>query len=92
MTNNKAVFEDAFELVMKFALDFETNKTFYFSINYQEPEVCKDSIYKFLMVLGWDVNLEKQKKPFHQEVKVERTVTIYNIDLVKIVTGINDAN
>ena len=64
MINNKAVFEDAFELVRKLVLDFETNKTFYFSTNYQEPEVCKDSTYKFLMVLGWDVNLEKQKNPF----------------------------
>jgi len=84
--------EAAFERVSNLAQDFEANKSFYLSSDYQEPEVRKDFIDKFLIALGWDVNHEKQKNPFHQEVKIERTVTIYNIDLAKIVTGINDAN
>jgi len=67
-------FEVAFERVGKLAQDFNSNKDFYLSAKYQEPEVRKDFIDKFLIALGWDVNHERQKNPFKQEVKVEQTV------------------
>jgi len=70
----KNSFDTAFERVSKLAQDFNSNKDFYLSAKYQEPEVRKDFIDKFFVALGWDVNHEKQKNPFEQEVKVERTV------------------
>ncbi len=66
--------EASFKRVSNLAQDFEANKSFYLSPGYQEPEVRKDFIDKFLIALGWDVNHERQKNPFQQEVKVERTV------------------
>lgn len=73
MMENESL-EVAFKRVSKLAQDFEVNKNFYLSPTYQESEVRKDFIDKFLIALGWDVNHEKQKNPFQQEVKVERTV------------------
>lgn len=67
-------FDYAFECVRKLAKDFDASKDFYLSAKYQEPEVRKDFIDKIFIALGWDVNHEKQKNPFEQEVKVERTV------------------
>ncbi len=54
--------------------DFGANAKYYLSTSYQEAEVRKDFIDKFLIALGWDVNHEIQKNPFQQEVKVERNV------------------
>jgi len=68
-------FEAAFEQVKKLAQDFDLNKAYYLSPEYQESEVRKDFIDKFLIALGWDVNHETQKNPFQQEVKVERGVS-----------------
>jgi type I restriction-modification system DNA methylase subunit len=69
-------FEAASERVQKLAQEFDENKKFYLSTEYQESEVRKDFIDKFLIALGWDVNHETQKNPFKQEVKVERGVAI----------------
>jgi len=68
-------FETVFNQVKRLAQDFESNKRYYLSSDYQEPEVRKDFIDKFLIALGWDVNHETQKNPFQQEVKVECHVT-----------------
>jgi len=67
-------FDKTFEKVKNLAESFHSNKGFYLSARYQEPEVRKDFIDKFFIALGWDVNHEKQKNPFKQEVKVEQTV------------------
>jgi len=67
-------FEVALEQVKELAQDFDSNKGYYLSPEYQESEVRKDFIDKFLIALGWDVNHEIQKNPFQQEVKVERGV------------------
>lgn len=76
MSDIEATFESAFERVQKLAQDFDTGKDYYLSSSYQEPEVRKDFIDKLFIALGWDVNHEKQKNPFQQEVKVERGVTV----------------
>ncbi|MHC1767155.1 MAG: DNA methyltransferase [Verrucomicrobiia bacterium] len=70
-------FEQAFSLVQTLAKDFEANKAHFLSPAYQESEVRKDFIDKFLTALGWDVNHDWQKNPFEQEVKVERGVTVH---------------
>ncbi len=69
-------FEQAFSVVQSLARDFEANKAHFLSPSYQESEVRKDYIDKFLMALGWDVNHDRQKNPFEQEVKVERGVNM----------------
>ena len=53
---------------------FGANLSYYRSAAYQEAEVRKDFIDKFLFALGWDVNHDIQKNPLEQEVKVERAV------------------
>jgi hypothetical protein len=70
-------FEQAFTLVQVLAKDFEANKIHFLSPSYQESEVRKDFIDKLLIALGWDVNHDRQKNPFEQEVKVERGVSVH---------------
>jgi type I restriction-modification system DNA methylase subunit len=67
-----ANFEDAFARVKQLAAGFKANEEFYLSQQYQEAEARGDFIDKFLISLGWDVNHDKQKNPYEQEVKVER--------------------
>jgi adenine-specific DNA-methyltransferase len=74
---NVVTFENAFAQVQLLAKDFEANQAHYLSPAYQESEVRKDFIDKFLIALGWDVNHDHQKSPFEQEVKVERGVTMH---------------
>ncbi len=71
-----STFETAFEVVQSLAKDFHANKAHFLSSGYQESEVRKDFIDKFLIALGWDVNHDWQKNPFEQEVKVERGVSM----------------
>ncbi len=72
-----STFDDAFSVVQALAKDFEANKAHFLSPSYQESEVRKDFIDKFLIALGWDVNHDWQKSPFEQEVKVERGVNMH---------------
>jgi type I restriction-modification system DNA methylase subunit len=65
-------FDEAFAAVQSLAKDFDAQKDFYLSPKYQEAEARRDFIDKFLIALGWDVNHDKQKNPYEQEVKVER--------------------
>jgi hypothetical protein len=51
-------FDEAFAAVQSLAKDFEAQKDFYLSPKYQEAEVRKEFIDKFLIALGWDVNLQ----------------------------------
>lgn len=69
-------FDDAFAVVQSLAKDFKANQAHFLSPSYQESEVRKDFIDKFLIALGWDVNHDWQKSPFEQEVKVERGVNM----------------
>ncbi len=65
-------FDEAFVAVQSLAKDFDAQKDFYLSPKYQEAEVRKEFIDKFLIALGWDVNHDRQKNPYEQEVKIER--------------------
>jgi len=65
-------FDEAFAAVQTLAQDFDAQKDFYLSPKYQEAEVRKEFIDKFLIALGWDVNHDRQKNPYEQEVKIER--------------------
>ena len=56
-------FENAFAVVQSLAKDFEANKAHFLSPSYQESEVRKDFIDKFLIALGWDVHHDWQNKP-----------------------------
>jgi len=76
MPMNMPTLEEAFAAVQKLAADFRDNESHYLSPIYQESEVRKDFIDKFLIALGWDVNHDHQKNPFQQEVKVERGVSM----------------
>ena len=57
MTN----FDSAFEQVKKLVEDFQSNESKFLSSDYQEAEVRRDFIDKFLFALGWDVYHELQK-------------------------------
>jgi len=49
-------FDEAFAAVQSLVKDFDAQKDFYLSPKYQEAEVRKEFIDKFLIALGWDVN------------------------------------
>ncbi|NUM82438.1 N-6 DNA methylase, partial [bacterium] len=66
--------EKALSLVRQLVRDFKSQEDFYLSAEYQEQEARKDFIDKFLIALGWDVNHERQKNPYEQEVKIEQSV------------------
>ena len=65
-------FDEAHATVSVLANDFADHESKYLAPGYQEAEVRKDFIDKFLIALGWDVNHDIQKNPYEQEVKVER--------------------
>jgi adenine-specific DNA-methyltransferase len=53
---------------------FLKNKEFYVdSGRYQEAEVRTDFIDKLFIVLGWDVSHDRQRDPYRQEVKIEKS-------------------
>lgn len=67
-------FGAAFERVEQLVSDFSKNEKHYLSSDYLEAQARLDFIDKFWIALGWDVNHERQKNPYEQEVKVERSV------------------
>jgi type I restriction-modification system DNA methylase subunit len=69
-------FDIALEKIGVLVRDFQSHESHYKSAGYQEAEARKDFIDKFWIVLGWDVNHEKQTNPYEQEVKVERGVAV----------------
>ena len=70
------VFEHALGAVQELVARYRANQGRYESPSYQEAEVRKDFIDKFLTALGWDVNHDLQTNPYEQEVKVEPTVNV----------------
>ena len=66
-----ATLETAFATISALAEDFAAHEVKYLSPAYQEAEVRKDFLDKFFIALGWDVNHEREKNPYEQEVKVE---------------------
>ncbi len=69
-------FEKAYNEIKTLVEDFKAGQRHYLSKDYQEAEVRKDFIDKFLIALGWDVHHDRQKDPYEQEVKVERGVSM----------------
>ena len=55
---------------------FRENEKYYLSKDYSEAAVRKEFIDKFFVALGWDVLYNKQKDPYKQEVKVEKSVNV----------------
>lgn len=70
------MFSEAHETVKKLVEDFSANEQSYLDSKYSEAQARLDFIDKFWIALGWDVNHEKQKNPYEQEVKVERGVAV----------------
>jgi type I restriction-modification system DNA methylase subunit len=69
-------FDEAFAAVQSLAKDFDEQKDFYLTPQYQEAEARNDFINKFFFALGWDVYHDLQKHPFKQEVKLEPGVAM----------------
>jgi len=69
-------FDSSFEQVKKLVEDFQSNESKFLSSEYQEAEVRRDFIDKFLFALGWDIYHNEQKNPYEQEVKVEKGVYV----------------
>jgi hypothetical protein len=70
----KPTLNEAPAIVSGLVAEFGAHERYYLSASYQEAQVRKDFIDKFLIALGWDVNHDVQKNPFRQEVKVERNI------------------
>ena len=73
---NEQNFTRAFELISGLAEDFRAHEKTYLEKKYQEAEVRLAFIDKFWTALGWDVNQQRHKNPYEQEVKVERGVNV----------------
>jgi hypothetical protein len=71
MSGASVTLDSAFESVAALVRDFAAHESRYLSAAYQEAEVRKDFIDKFFVALGWDVNHDREKNPYEQEVKVE---------------------
>lgn len=76
MTEQK--FSTAFSIIRQLTEDFEANEQIYLESKYSEAQARLDFIDKFWIALGWDVNHEREKNPYEQEVKVERGVAVSN--------------
>lgn len=76
-TNGKSKndnFENAWSAAKQLSKTFLDNKHYYVnSGSYQELEARTDFIDKFFIALGWDVNHDRQRDPYRQEVKIEKT-------------------
>ena len=67
-------FEVAWAAAKALSKSFLQNKHHYVESGlYQEAEVRTDFIDKFFIALGWDVNHDRQRDPYRQEVKIEKT-------------------
>jgi adenine-specific DNA-methyltransferase len=75
---NEQTFSTAFERVKELVENFQAGEQTYLETKYSEAQARLDFIDKFWMALGWDVNHEREKNPYHQEVKVERGVAVSN--------------
>lgn len=68
-------FELAFTAVKYLSQVFQKDNSHYInSGTYQEAEVRADFVDKLFNGLGWDVNHDRQRDPYRQEVKIEKTV------------------
>ncbi len=75
---NEQTFSTAFERVKELVENFQVGEQTYLEAKYSEAQARLDFIDKFWIALGWDVNHEREKNPYQQEVKVERGVAVSN--------------
>ena len=71
---NEGDFSTAFARVKELAGDFQAGEQQFLHSSYSEAQARKDFIDKFWIALGWDVNHEREKNPYRQEVKIESSV------------------
>lgn len=71
---NEQTFSTAFARVKELVENFHAGEQSYLETSYSEAQVRLDFIDKFWAALGWDVNHEREKNPYRQEVKVEPPV------------------
>jgi hypothetical protein len=67
-------FSTAFARVRELAEDFQAGEQQFLQNSYSEAQARKDFIDKFRIALGWDVNHEREKNPYRQEIKFESRV------------------
>ena len=73
---SEQTFSTAFSRVKELAKDFQANEKRFLESSYSEAQVRISFIDKFWIALGWDVNHEREKNPYEQEVKVEPPVKV----------------
>lgn len=71
-------FSTAFSRIRELVENFQIGEHTYLETSYSESQARIDFIDKFWIALGWDVNHEREKNPYEQEVKVERGVSVSN--------------
>lgn len=69
-------FDSAHATVCELIEDFDAHKATYMDSSYSEARVRGDFIDKFWTALGWDVAHTRQKNPYEQEVRVEKTISV----------------
>jgi type I site-specific restriction endonuclease len=75
---SEQIFSAAFTRIKELVEDFQINEQRFLETSYSEAQARLDFIDKFWIALGWDVNHEREKNPYQQEVKVEKGVAISN--------------
>jgi hypothetical protein len=71
-----SAFDAAHAKVLRLVADFQHGAHLYMQPSYSEAQARKDFIDPFLKALGWDVDHERERNPYEQEVKVERSMSI----------------
>ena len=71
-----STFESAHALVCELIADFTAHKPTYMASTYSEAQARVDFIDKFWTALGWDVSHTREKNPYEQEVRVEKTISV----------------
>lgn len=71
-----ARFETAHARVIKLIDDFRAGASVFLQTSYSEAQARKDFIDPLLKALGWDVDHERERNPYEQEVKVERSLSV----------------
>jgi adenine-specific DNA-methyltransferase len=67
-----STFDKAFAQVKELVITFRADEQYFQSAEFSEAETRKTFIDKFFIALGWDVNHDRQKNPYAQEVKIEK--------------------
>ena len=72
----KQTFNLAFSRISELTENFHSSRQAFLESSYSESQARIDFIDKFWIALGWDVNHEREKNPYRQEVRIERNIKI----------------